>query len=374
MSEERFSGFIEGIQLADLIQVLCLGNYSVKLAVTNGANQGVVYFKKGEIYHATLNDKEGEKALFDILNQQEGEFKIQNAEIKEKTINRSWTELMLENARLLDEAKRVENAPKKNQEIASQPTPHISETQVENIPREKLQNMEAEAMEDELKWVESLESYMNSKDLYKLGKEEHEEGSRGDALDIYELIIKEFPSSAEAEHAKKAIEEINTEIEGKTARKRKELRSPGRFAGRLLFTTSPFIEGKEIEVYLGIVSGMTIIARDVVGGAKSYEKLLYEAEDKALKELEQRALKLNAHAVIGIRLNYETMQAGGGNMLMVAAHGTAVRYREKQHEKGIKEVPGNLKGELKSLAHHLIDVIALLKENGLSFLPHRDSR
>ena len=104
----------------------------------------------------------------------------------------------------------------------------------------------------------------------------------------------------------------------------------------MILTTTPYIEGRKVQDYLGIVSGETIIGanvfrdffasiRDIVGGrAASYEKVLREAKDRALQELEEKARAMGANAVIGIDLDYETV-GERGSMLMVTASGTAVR-------------------------------------------------
>ena len=103
----------------------------------------------------------------------------------------------------------------------------------------------------------------------------------------------------------------------------------------MLTTTTPVIEGKRIIKYYGIVSGETIIGanifrdlfagiRDIVGGrSNSYEKVLREAKNSALREMEQQAAQLGANAVIGVDLDYETV-GQSGSMLMVTASGTAV--------------------------------------------------
>ena len=100
----------------------------------------------------------------------------------------------------------------------------------------------------------------------------------------------------------------------------------------MLLTTTPNIEGHTVTHYFGIVSGETIIGanifkdlfaavRDVVGGrSASYEQVLREAKDMALKEMEMQASQLGANAIIAIDLDYENMN----NMLMVTASGTAV--------------------------------------------------
>ena len=97
---------------------------------------------------------------------------------------------------------------------------------------------------------------------------------------------------------------------------------------RITLSTTNVIEGKPAKNYLGIVTGETIIGanifkdlfasiRDIVGGRSgSYEKVLREAKDTALKEMEEAAIRLGADAVVGIDLDYETVGANGG-MLMV---------------------------------------------------------
>ena len=103
----------------------------------------------------------------------------------------------------------------------------------------------------------------------------------------------------------------------------------------MILSTTNNIDGKPVKGYLGIVTGETIIGanifkdlfasiRDIVGGRSgSYEKVLREAKDVALKEMTDNAIRLNADAVVGIDLDYETVGKNGG-MLMVTASGTAV--------------------------------------------------
>ena len=106
----------------------------------------------------------------------------------------------------------------------------------------------------------------------------------------------------------------------------------------MLVTTTSTLEGREIVDYLGIVSGETIIGanlvkdffagiRDIVGGRSgSYEAVLREAQETALREMSEQAERMGANAVIGVDLDYETV-GSSGSMLMVTAAGTAVRYR-----------------------------------------------
>ena len=101
-------------------------------------------------------------------------------------------------------------------------------------------------------------------------------------------------------------------------------------------TTTPSIEGKAVEEYLGIVMGEAIIGanilkdifaavRDVVGGrAGAYEDALRTARQEALREMANRASELGANAIIGVDIDYEVLGKAGG-MLMVTSAGTAVK-------------------------------------------------
>lgn len=104
----------------------------------------------------------------------------------------------------------------------------------------------------------------------------------------------------------------------------------------MIVSTTPSIEGRQIVEYLGIVTGETVIGanifrdfmagiRDIVGGrSSSYEEVLKEAKDTALREITEDAARLGANAIVGINIDYETI---GQSMLMVSVSGTAVRLQ-----------------------------------------------
>lgn len=103
----------------------------------------------------------------------------------------------------------------------------------------------------------------------------------------------------------------------------------------MILTTTPTLEGQPIKQYLGIVTGETIIGANAIkdfmagltdffgGRSTTYEKVLIEGKESALAELQQRAAQKGANAIVGIDLDYETVGANGG-MLMVTVSGTAV--------------------------------------------------
>jgi len=103
----------------------------------------------------------------------------------------------------------------------------------------------------------------------------------------------------------------------------------------MISTTTNNIEGKTIIEYKGIVFGEVVSGVNFIkdfaaglsnffgGRSKSYEGELIEARENAIREMEMRASRLGANAVVGVRIDYEVL-GQGGNMLMVTASGTAV--------------------------------------------------
>ena len=103
----------------------------------------------------------------------------------------------------------------------------------------------------------------------------------------------------------------------------------------MILSTTPTIEGRPIRDYRGVVTGEPIIGanllkdflagiREIVGGRSSaYERVLREAKDTSMKEMQERAEQLGANAIVGIDIDYETI-GEANSMLMVAVSGTAV--------------------------------------------------
>jgi uncharacterized protein YbjQ (UPF0145 family) len=102
----------------------------------------------------------------------------------------------------------------------------------------------------------------------------------------------------------------------------------------MIITTTPSVEGKTIQEYLGIVTGEAILGAhlgrdimasltDIVGGRSAeYEGEVRKARMIALKEMASEAADKGANAVVGVDIDYEVIRQG---MLMVSASGTAVR-------------------------------------------------
>lgn len=103
----------------------------------------------------------------------------------------------------------------------------------------------------------------------------------------------------------------------------------------MLISTTSSIEGRNIKEYRGVVFGEVIngvnFMRDftasitnIIGGrATEYEKELIDTRAEAINEMIKRAEKIGANAIIGVKVDYETI-GESGSMLMAVASGTAV--------------------------------------------------
>lgn len=102
----------------------------------------------------------------------------------------------------------------------------------------------------------------------------------------------------------------------------------------MILTTTPFLQGREIVEYLGIVAGEVALritmqeAMAVIGKALSgerrfahIEEALRAAREQASEAMAQRAAALNADAVVGIQTDCETVEG----VFVAVVSGTAVR-------------------------------------------------
>ena len=112
--------------------------------------------------------------------------------------------------------------------------------------------------------------------------------------------------------------------------------NPWKDARGIIVSTTPTLEGRPVREYLGVVTGECIVGanlfrdlfaniRDIVGGRSgSYERILRDAREQAIAELQAEAGALGGNAVVGVDLDYEVI-GDTGSMLMVSASGTAVK-------------------------------------------------
>lgn len=108
----------------------------------------------------------------------------------------------------------------------------------------------------------------------------------------------------------------------------------------MILTTTDVVQGAVVESYLGIVTAEVVYGsnalrdwfaglRDMVGGRTgSYEKVFKQGQQEAIEELEKRAERLGADAVIGIEIDTGTINIDDrGALLLITATGTAIKLQ-----------------------------------------------
>jgi predicted regulator of Ras-like GTPase activity (Roadblock/LC7/MglB family) len=97
-------GELRSMDVAALIQLNCQDRKTAQLTLHQADQTATIYFKDGEVIAASLGSTQGEEAVYQLLNWQEGNFALEpDIEPPAITINRSWSGLLLEGAKRLDE-------------------------------------------------------------------------------------------------------------------------------------------------------------------------------------------------------------------------------------------------------------------------------
>lgn len=105
-----FIGQVVDLQLIDIIQMGCLGRLTMSLSISKDDEEGLIYFKNGEIAHAEVGDLEGTEALYTMLGWKEGSFNSQmGVSAPKETISDRWEHLLMEGMRRRDEAVLAES-------------------------------------------------------------------------------------------------------------------------------------------------------------------------------------------------------------------------------------------------------------------------
>jgi len=100
-----FRGMMRRVGLQEVLQMECLGRKSSVLEVFTGKVRGRIYIREGEIVQAESGVLQGEVALYGLLALRAGEFNLLPfSEPAHRTIQGQWESLLMEAARLHDEA------------------------------------------------------------------------------------------------------------------------------------------------------------------------------------------------------------------------------------------------------------------------------
>jgi predicted regulator of Ras-like GTPase activity (Roadblock/LC7/MglB family) len=97
-------GSLEDMAVADIIQHNCHSQKAARVELKAQRQRAELYFRNGNLVHATLGDQTGEDVVYRVLGWDEGNFSVHaDVESPEISIVKSWSSLLLEGVRRLDE-------------------------------------------------------------------------------------------------------------------------------------------------------------------------------------------------------------------------------------------------------------------------------
>jgi hypothetical protein len=106
-------GNLKDLRLANIIQLNCMERNVAKVTVSSHEGTGFLYFAEGQIVHAEFSPYIGERAVYEMLSLNDGQFKVEaGVQSPAHTIKKPWNSVVLDCLRELDE---------KNQKTTSVP-------------------------------------------------------------------------------------------------------------------------------------------------------------------------------------------------------------------------------------------------------------
>lgn len=103
--DRALEGNLQMMSLASIIQINCEERNQAQLTLNHLGQDGTIFFKDGEMIHAESAGFTGEEAIYSLLRWENGSFQLKmGVEPRQRTINKSWSGVLLEGMRRIDES------------------------------------------------------------------------------------------------------------------------------------------------------------------------------------------------------------------------------------------------------------------------------
>jgi CheY-like chemotaxis protein len=162
MPQEGFRGVMRRVGLQEVLQMECLGRKSSVIEIFTAKVRGRIFISDGAIIHAESGTLQGEVALYSLLALRGGEFNLSAfSEPARRTISGQWEFLLMEAARLHDEA--ASQAPAgpggdtSMDSIRGTGRARIEEIVMSSSAGEVLYDWDCKSLESRLKLLEELD-------------------------------------------------------------------------------------------------------------------------------------------------------------------------------------------------------------------------
>ncbi|HEY76692.1 MAG TPA: response regulator [Thermoflexia bacterium] len=144
-------GNLRSMSLPSIIQINCTEQNQARLRVRRGGEEASVFFADGNVVHAEMDSKTGEEVVYELLAWSDGEFELEmGVPAPQRTITTSWSGLLLEGMRRLDE----QAAARREEEILPQVE---QEKEVKRMAAKKRSERIAEALKELLEGSSDIE-------------------------------------------------------------------------------------------------------------------------------------------------------------------------------------------------------------------------
>lgn len=101
-------GNLQELALTEIIQLNCHSADEVWVSLSNGPDEGGIYFANGQIVHAFAGATTGEEAVYQLLRWSKGPFRIEKGvKSPQQTVTIPWDSLLMEGLRRLDESSQL---------------------------------------------------------------------------------------------------------------------------------------------------------------------------------------------------------------------------------------------------------------------------
>ena len=110
-------GSLTQMNVIDIVQSLEMGRKSCLLTLAKDGDKCEMYFKEGQVPHATYGSLTGDAAVFKVLKWTGGNFQINfEGKTSKQTTTLNTQGLLMEGLRMLDEAKRDDGPSEEEEE------------------------------------------------------------------------------------------------------------------------------------------------------------------------------------------------------------------------------------------------------------------
>lgn len=112
-TERQIFGKLGSVSLNDIIQLLGMSKRTATLELRRGHERGRVYFRNGQVVHATAGRYEGEESFIELLGWGDADFAVEEGigSLPKISITKSTEALLLSTMTALDEVGRVTGRP-----------------------------------------------------------------------------------------------------------------------------------------------------------------------------------------------------------------------------------------------------------------------